>query len=117
MDLVLILQLFYKILYFIVYALFASVYDTIKFFIPAKYRAKSIALEIVLVTGSGSGLGRSMAKKFSKLGAVLVLVDINEKGNLETLKDICDAGGKAYAFKCDLSNKDEIYKVAKEVEI
>nr|CDJ94167.1 C. briggsae CBR-DHS-3 protein [Haemonchus contortus] len=50
---------------------------------------KSVKGEVVLITGSGSGLGRGMAIQFAKLGAKLVLWDINEKGNLET-KQILD---------------------------
>ncbi|PIO60768.1 hypothetical protein TELCIR_17726 [Teladorsagia circumcincta] len=45
---------------------------------------KSVKGQVVLITGSGSGLGRGMAVEFAKLGAKVVLWDINEKGNLET---------------------------------
>lgn len=53
---------------------------------------KEIILKVsgqtVLITGSGSGLGRLMAFEFGKLGARLVLWDINEQGNKETLKEL-----------------------------
>ena len=35
-------------------------------------------LQIVLVTGSGRGIGRSLALQFADLGATVVLFDINE---------------------------------------
>ena len=47
---------------------------------------KSIAGEIVLITGGGSGIGRLMALKMAKLGAVVVTWDVNTKGNEETAK-------------------------------
>jgi all-trans-retinol dehydrogenase (NAD+) len=115
MDSKFVLQLVLEAVTCLGYALFAIIYDTIKFFIPYKYRAKSVANEIILVTGSGSGMGRSLSKKFAKLDAVVVLLDIDERGNAVTLKEICDAGGTAHAFQCDLTNKDEIYEVAKKV--
>ena len=52
---------------------------------PAAFR-KSIAGEIVLITGAGSGIGRLMALKMAKLGAVVVSWDVNAKGNEETVK-------------------------------
>ncbi|ETN73594.1 hypothetical protein NECAME_04280 [Necator americanus] len=51
---------------------------------------KSVKGETVLITGSGSGLGRGMAIEFAKLGSKIILWDINEKGNLETKKILDD---------------------------
>ncbi|EYC11711.1 hypothetical protein Y032_0050g2060 [Ancylostoma ceylanicum] len=51
---------------------------------------KSVKGETVLITGSGSGLGRGMAIEFAKLGSKIVLWDINEKGNMETKKMLDD---------------------------
>ena len=48
--------------------------------------------QTVLITGSGSGLGRLMSYEFGKLGARIVLWDINEGGNLETLKELESRG-------------------------
>lgn len=41
---------------------------------------KSIAGEIALVTGGGGGLGRLISLRLAKLGAIVVVWDINEKG-------------------------------------
>ena len=50
---------------------------------------KSIAGETVLITGGGSGIGRLMAIKLSKLGAIIVTWDVNTAGNEETVRYIC----------------------------
>lgn len=63
----------------------------------------------------GSGLGKSLAKKFAKLGATLVLWDIDERANNQTRNEIRDSSGIAHAFKCDLSNREEIYRAAAKV--
>ena len=39
---------------------------------------KSVIGEIILNTGGGKGIGRELAIKFSKLGAVVVVWDINK---------------------------------------
>lgn len=86
--------------------------NLVRQFIPYKLRAKSVKDQIALVTGSGSGIGRLTAHRLAKLGAQVVLLDVNEKAIKEVEKEISSAGGKASAFKCDLSNRDEIYKVS-----
>ncbi|KAM5314645.1 short-chain dehydrogenase/reductase family 16C member 6-like [Glossophaga mutica] len=80
-------------------------------------RKKSVAGEVVLITGAGSGLGRLMAIKFASLGAILVLWDINEEGNMETCRLAKEKGGeKVFAYKCDCGNRAEVYRVAEQVK-
>src|SRR5256885_14330250 len=56
----------------------------------------------IFITGGGSGLGRSMALRFSELGAHLFRVGRRE----EPLKEVCDeihrAGGSAAYATCDV---------------
>uniref|UniRef100_A0A1I7XH25 Short-chain dehydrogenase/reductase 3 n=1 Tax=Heterorhabditis bacteriophora TaxID=37862 RepID=A0A1I7XH25_HETBA len=73
---------------------------------------KSVKGEVVLITGSGSGLGRGMAIEFGKLGAKIVLWDINEEGNAETKQILDKMGVESHAYKVDLSKRDEIYATA-----
>ncbi|XP_004680093.1 PREDICTED: epidermal retinol dehydrogenase 2 [Condylura cristata] len=78
---------------------------------------KNVAGEIVLITGSGSGLGRLLALKFASLGSVVVLWDINKEGNEETCKMVQEAGAtRVYAYTCDCSQKEEVYRVADQVK-
>ncbi|KAI1703383.1 short chain dehydrogenase domain-containing protein [Ditylenchus destructor] len=76
---------------------------------------KSVKDQIVLITGTGMGLGRLLAVQFGKLGARLVLWDINEEQNLETKKMLDDIGVEAHAYTIDLSSKDQIYATAEKV--
>ncbi|XP_008048019.1 short-chain dehydrogenase/reductase family 16C member 6 [Carlito syrichta] len=77
---------------------------------------KNIAGEIVLITGAGSGLGRLLALHFASHGAILVLWDINEEGNMETCRLAKEKGDvKVFVYKCDCSNRLEVYRVADQV--
>ncbi|XP_035132715.2 short-chain dehydrogenase/reductase family 16C member 6 [Callithrix jacchus] len=77
---------------------------------------KNVAGEIVLITGAGSGLGRQLAIHFARLGAILVLWDINQEGNVETCRLAKEKGGeKVFPYKCDCSNRQEVYRVADQV--
>tara|TARA_B110000003_G_scaffold62207_1_gene62554 strand:- start:45 stop:803 length:759 start_codon:yes stop_codon:yes gene_type:complete len=58
----------------------------------------------VLITGSGSGIGKAAALAFSKEGANLIVSDINDKNGLNTVSEIINNKGKATFFKADVSN-------------
>jgi all-trans-retinol dehydrogenase (NAD+) len=48
---------------------------------------KSLRREHVYITGAGSGLGRLMAIKLSKMGCKVTITDVNEQGLIETGKN------------------------------
>ncbi|XP_029779328.1 epidermal retinol dehydrogenase 2 isoform X1 [Suricata suricatta] len=78
---------------------------------------KSVAGEIVLITGAASGMGRLLALSFARLGAVVVLWDINKEGNEETCRMAREAGAvRVYAYTCDCSRREEVYRVAEQVK-
>jgi NAD(P)-dependent dehydrogenase (short-subunit alcohol dehydrogenase family) len=63
----------------------------------------------VIVTGSGgTGCGRSIAKKFAGDGFGVLVSDINEKGGLETVKQIREQGGETTFLSADISKESEI---------
>ncbi|CAI5450361.1 unnamed protein product [Caenorhabditis angaria] len=96
--------------------LYFSLWNSIKNLLPnGILPRKSVHGQRVLITGAGSGIGRKMAVEFAKLGAEVVLWDVNEAGNLETLKTVEDVGGKAYAYTVDLSSFQKINETSKKV--
>jgi NAD(P)-dependent dehydrogenase (short-subunit alcohol dehydrogenase family) len=62
----------------------------------------------VLVTGAGSGIGRSIAIAFGEQGALVVAADISKKLGDETVHLITGLGGKAVFRSCDVSKKGDI---------
>ncbi|KAM7401423.1 hypothetical protein PAMA_005563 [Pampus argenteus] len=87
----------------------------IYFIVPMK--KKNIAGEVVLITGSGSGIGRLMAQEFAALNTVLVLWDINQEGMKETARLAKQSGAsRVHYYLCDCSDKNEVYRVADQVK-
>ncbi|VDK72611.1 unnamed protein product [Anisakis simplex] len=73
--------------------LYETLVGTVKALMPiGTMPRKSVRGQVVLITGSGSGIGRLMAVEFGQLGARLVLWDVNEQGNLETKKILEEKG-------------------------
>ena len=62
-----------------------NVINWAKFLFPEKF-SKRVDDDTIVITGAGSGIGRLMAQKFSKLGAKIISMDVNAKGNEETVK-------------------------------
>lgn len=100
-----------KFLTLSVFLLFKSLIQCI--FPPCK---KSFAGEIVLITGAANGIGRQIALHFAPLEATLVLWDIDEEGNRETVRLARENGAKqVFAYYCDCSNREEVYEQAEKV--
>lgn len=63
---------------------------------------------VVVITGSGSGIGRACAIEFAKEGAKVVVTDINQQGAEETVNQIKADGGTAIAFRTDVSDPESV---------
>ena len=79
---------------------------------PDSLRGKTI-----IITGGGTGLGRSMGKYFLELGANLVITsrkkDVLQKTSDELMKE---TGGKVLSVVCDVRKYEEIENVIRETE-
>lgn len=70
--------------------------------------------KVVLVTGAASGIGRCVAVEASKLGANLVLVDLNETGLIETIGMLAE--GSHMTLKCDLTSRENRDNLVSQVD-
>ncbi|XP_007531433.1 estradiol 17-beta-dehydrogenase 11 [Erinaceus europaeus] len=108
------MHFFLDILLLLPLLLAASLESLVKLFIPK--RRKSVAGEVVLITGAGHGIGRLTAYEFAKLKSKLVLWDINKHGLEETAAECKRLGARVHAWVVDCSNREDIYSSAKKVK-
>lgn len=60
--------------------------------------------KVALITGAGSGIGRESALLFTREGAAVVVVDLNEDAGHATVEAIEEGGGRASFVKADVSS-------------
>lgn len=61
-----------------------------------------------LVTGAGSGIGRAIALDLAGKGKGVAVLDIHLDAAKRTAKEIQDAGGRACALRCDVSDERDV---------
>lgn len=72
------------------------------------YNFADIKGQVVLITGSGQGIGRAIAEKFAAHGANIVISDINPETAKNTAAEIAAYGVETLAVACDVSNKEQV---------
>jgi dihydroanticapsin dehydrogenase len=70
--------------------------------------ADRIAGKVCVVTGAGSGIGRSSAIRLAEEGGRVLCADVNEVTAFETARSIDATGGSAYGLGVDVSSSDAV---------
>jgi short-subunit dehydrogenase len=70
---------------------------------------------LVMITGASSGIGRAAALRIGEAGGTLLLVARTEEKLNETKLEVERAGGTAFVHAADLSDPDDIDRMADEV--
>jgi NAD(P)-dependent dehydrogenase (short-subunit alcohol dehydrogenase family) len=71
--------------------------------------------KVVLITGASSGIGKATAVKVADAGATVLLVARSVEKLEETKEEIERAGGVAHIHSCDISDVEDIERMAEEV--
>jgi short-subunit dehydrogenase len=69
----------------------------------------------VLITGASSGIGRATALKVGAAGGIVLLVARTKEKLDELAGEVDSMGGTGYAHPCDLTDPDDIDRMANEV--
>ncbi len=86
---------------------------------PALFRDRSLSAavrgKVVLVTGASSGIGKATAVKAADAGATVLLIARSVEKLEETKEEIERAGGIAHIHRCDMSDIEDVERMAEEV--
>jgi NAD(P)-dependent dehydrogenase (short-subunit alcohol dehydrogenase family) len=73
------------------------------------FKNNELQNKVIVVTGGGSGLGKSMSEYFLSLGAKVVITSRNmDKLNQAKTELVEKTGGDVYPIACDIRNYDEV---------
>ena len=78
---------------------------------------KDFAEKTVIVTGSGQGIGREIARRFACGGANLVISDVNPETTEEAAEELRQSGHDALGAPADVTDAeevDELFSAARE---
>ena len=86
---------------------------------PDLFRERSLARSIkdkkIMITGASSGIGLQTALKIGEAGGEVLLVSRTREKLEEVARQVEEAGGTAHVHPCDLSDLDDIDRLAQEV--
>ena len=72
--------------------------------------------KVIVVTGGGSGLGKSMTKYFLELGAKVAITSRNLEKLQNTAKELeAETGGKCLPVQCDVRSYEQVEAMLKQV--
>lgn len=66
----------------------------------------------VIITGSGSGLGRALALEFARRGWRVAVAEINPERGADTVEAVGLAGGEGLSLTCDVTDPASMEKAA-----
>jgi NAD(P)-dependent dehydrogenase (short-subunit alcohol dehydrogenase family) len=69
-----------------------------------------------LITGAGSGFGRSIAIGLAEYGSHIVAADLDIKKAEETARSVCTPARRAMPFEVDVANPDSILRTVQRTE-
>ena len=75
----------------------------------------SLKNKTLVVTGGGSGIGKSISLVFAKAGAIIHIVDLDAKAGEKVMKEIEKSGQEAFSHRCDISTQKEVSRLFSEI--
>lgn len=71
--------------------------------------------KIAVITGGGSGIGRAISILFAKQGAVVHILELDEKAAKETNDEIKKENGKVFVHLVNVTDQKEVINVFKKI--
>jgi 2-hydroxycyclohexanecarboxyl-CoA dehydrogenase len=70
----------------------------------------------VVVTGGGGGIGGATCRRFAREGAKVAVYDMNLEAAEKVASGIRDEGGRAQAFRCDITDRGSVDKAVEATQ-
>lgn len=71
--------------------------------------------KVAIVTGASLGIGKAIARQFTKEGAHVIVADLLEDEGKAAVQEIREAGGSADFFRLDVTDSSVVEKTFKAV--
>ena len=71
--------------------------------------------KIAVITGGGSGIGKAIALRFAKQGAVIHIIELSVESAGEAADEIKNAGGTVLIHSCNVASQKEVLAVFKNI--
>ncbi len=68
-----------------------------------------------IVTGGGSGIGRAIVKLFARQGALVHILDFDEKAAADVAAQVSSAPGQVKAHGCDVSDQQKVNEIVRSI--
>lgn len=75
----------------------------------------SLQNKVAIVTGGGSGIGKSISKTLARQGAYVHILELNAENGTSTKNEIEQDGGLADAHVCDVANQENVLSVINKI--
>ncbi|RKT14152.1 2-hydroxycyclohexanecarboxyl-CoA dehydrogenase [Paraburkholderia sp. RAU2J] len=77
---------------------------------------KGLKNKVVVVTGAAGGIGTAISKRFGEEGSTVALFDLNADNAARVVAEIESAGGKARAYRVDITDHEGVNSAVAQVE-
>lgn len=70
--------------------------------------------KVAIITGSGAGIGKEIARTYAKEGAKVVIADFNEEALRTTVEEFTKEGLNAYGVKVNVADENDIQNMVQQ---
>jgi NAD(P)-dependent dehydrogenase (short-subunit alcohol dehydrogenase family) len=70
--------------------------------------------KVAIVTGGGQGIGRGVARRFSREGAAVIVAEVNPKTGRQVASEIEEVGGRGRFVLTDILDRDQVRSMVRE---
>jgi NAD(P)-dependent dehydrogenase (short-subunit alcohol dehydrogenase family) len=78
-------------------------------------QAFDLSQKVSVITGAGSGIGKSIAEVFSRHGSKVYILDVDEKSAKEAEQQIRQADGNVTFIRCNVARQSEVKDVMQRI--